>query len=64
MGVGSFLLDQVEVAARAAGRHEIRLYTHEKMTENLDYYPRRGYVETHRAVGEGRSRVYFSKLLS
>ena len=64
MGVGSFLLDQVEVAARAAGRNEIRLYTHEKMTENLDYYPRRGYVETHRAVGEGRSRVYFNKLLS
>ena len=64
MGVGSFLLDQVEVAARAAGRQEIRLYTHEKMTENLDYYPRRGYVETHRAVGEGRSRVYFSKRLA
>jgi ribosomal protein S18 acetylase RimI-like enzyme len=63
-GVGSFLLDQVEVAARAAGRHEIRLYTHEKMTENLDYYPRHGYEETHRAVDEGRSRVYFSKLLS
>jgi ribosomal protein S18 acetylase RimI-like enzyme len=64
MGIGSFLLDQVEAAARAEGRHEIRLYTHEKMTENLDYYPRHGYVETHRAVGEGRSRVYFSKHLS
>ena len=63
MGIGSFLLDQVDAAARASGRDEIRLYTHEKMTENLALYPRRGYVETHRAVGDGRSRVYFRKQL-
>jgi hypothetical protein len=33
------------------------------MTENLAYYPRRGYVETHRTVADGFSRVYFSKRL-
>ncbi len=31
------------------------------MTQNLAYYPRRGYVETHRAVHEGFHRVFFSK---
>jgi hypothetical protein len=43
---------------------EIRLYTNEAMTENLDYYPRRGYRETHRATQDGYQRVFFSKALS
>jgi hypothetical protein len=42
---------------------EIRLYTNEAMTENLGYYPRRGYTETHRARDEGVSRVFFRKAL-
>jgi hypothetical protein len=40
---------------------EIRLYTNEAMTENLAYYPRRGYTETHRAAEDGFNRVFFRK---
>ncbi len=60
-GAGSALLAYADEAARAAGRSEIRLYTNEAMTENLDYYPRRGYTETHRAEADGYRRVYFSR---
>jgi cation transport regulator ChaC len=31
------------------------------MIENLAYYPRRGYRETHRAVQHGFRRVFFAK---
>ena len=31
------------------------------MTENLAYYPRRGYAETHRAEQDGFRRVFFRK---
>jgi N-acetylglutamate synthase-like GNAT family acetyltransferase len=37
--VGSRLLRLAEEQARALGVREVRLYTHEKMTENLAYYP-------------------------
>lgn len=43
---------------------EIRLYTNEAMTENLAYYPRHGYTETHRAEQDGFRRVYFRKRLA
>lgn len=31
------------------------------MTENLAYYSRRGYAETHRAEQDGFRRVFFRK---
>ena len=34
------------------------------MTENLDFYPRLGYLETHRISEDGFDRVYFEKDLS
>jgi hypothetical protein len=34
------------------------------MTENLAYYPRRGFVEIGRRVEDGFRRVYFSKQLN
>ena len=34
------------------------------MTSNTDYYLRRGFVETHRAVENGYRRIYFSRRLS
>jgi hypothetical protein len=43
--------------------HEIRLYTNEAMTENLDRCPRRGYHETHRSTQNGYQRVFFSKVV-
>ena len=62
-GIGARLLAFAEQQARALGRDEIRLYTNEAMTENLGYYPRRGYTETHRAEQDGFRRVFFRKRL-
>jgi ribosomal protein S18 acetylase RimI-like enzyme len=63
LGIGTMLLDAVDAFARSNGLDEIRLYTNEAMTANLSYYPRRGYVETHRAEADGFKRVYFSRRL-
>src|SRR5437868_5608533 len=60
-GIGARLLGLAEEHARAFGLGEIRLYTNEAMTENLAYYPRHGYTETHRAEQEGFRRVFFRK---
>ena len=62
-GVGSRLLDFAEERARDLGLGEIRLYTNEAMTENLAYYARRGFTETHRSVDHGYRRVFFTKHL-
>jgi GNAT superfamily N-acetyltransferase len=62
-GLGTRLLALAEAQARLRGLTEIRLYTNLAMTENLAYYPRRGYAETHRAQEDGYSRVYFTKRL-
>jgi hypothetical protein len=34
------------------------------MTENLAYYPRHAYIETHRAEQDGFRRVFFRKPLT
>ena len=60
-GVGGELLAFAEDHARRLGLSQVRLYTNEAMTENLVYYPRRGYVETHRAEQDGYRRVFFRK---
>jgi hypothetical protein len=52
-----------DARARELGLGAIRLYTNAAMTENLALYPRRGYVETHRAEADGFSRVYSSTRL-
>jgi GNAT superfamily N-acetyltransferase len=62
-GIGARLLALAEDQARRLGLAEIRLYTNVAMTENLVYYPRHGYVETHRGESDGFSRVYFAKRL-
>jgi GNAT superfamily N-acetyltransferase len=63
-GTGSRMLALAEERAREYGLAELRLYTHEAMTENIAYYPRRGYVETHRGGDGGYRRVFFSKKLA
>jgi GNAT superfamily N-acetyltransferase len=60
-GIGGRLLAVAEDQARSRGLSEIRLYTNEAMTENLRYYARRGYTETHRAEQDGYRRVFFRK---
>jgi GNAT superfamily N-acetyltransferase len=62
-GVGRALVAFAEDEARRRGHAEIRLYTHEKMTENIAMYPRLGYAETHRAQQAGYDRVFFRKKL-
>jgi ribosomal protein S18 acetylase RimI-like enzyme len=62
-GIGARLLALADDQATALGLTEIRLYTNVAMTENLAYYPRHGYTETHRGEGDGFSRVYFTKRL-
>ena len=44
-GLGGALLDRAEALAQANGHTEVRLYTHQKMTENRAIYAHRGYVE-------------------
>jgi GNAT superfamily N-acetyltransferase len=63
-GVGARLLAFAEEHARSLRLPEIRLYTNEAMTENLAYYPRHGYTETHRAQQDGFRRVFFRKRLN
>jgi len=60
-GLGAALLDHADAEAAAADRTEIRLYTNVSMVENLDYYPRRGFTETHRGSDEGYERVYYRR---
>lgn len=60
-GVGSRLLQVAEDHARRSGLRSMRLYTNERMTENLSYYSRRGFVETHRQIDAGYRRVYFER---
>jgi ribosomal protein S18 acetylase RimI-like enzyme len=62
-GIGSMLIEFAEQHARAHGLTEIRLFTNEKMTENLAYYPRRGFTEVGRRTEAGFQRVFFSKTL-
>jgi N-acetylglutamate synthase-like GNAT family acetyltransferase len=64
LGVGAALLALAEQEATRQGLAELRLYTHERMTENLAYYPRRGYVETHRTDDGTFHRVHFAKRLA
>jgi GNAT superfamily N-acetyltransferase len=62
-GIGGLLLERAETEARAAGLPAIRLYTHERMTENLAFYGRRGFVETGRRSEAGFDRVFLEKRL-
>ena len=63
-GVGYALMLHAENVARGLGLPEVRLYTNEKMSENLAYYPRLGYVETGREEVFGFHRVKLRKRLA
>ena len=60
-GHGRALLERADQDARDQGLVEIRLCTNEAMTENLEFYPRRGFHETSRGVQDGYHRVFFAK---
>ena len=62
-GLGRQLIAFAEDEARRLGHAELRLYTHEKMTENVALYTRLGFVETGRGHEAGYDRVFMTKRL-
>lgn len=62
-GIGRALIGFAERHARGLSLPAVELYTNERMTENLSFYPALGYVETDRRREEGFARVYFRKQL-
>ncbi len=62
-GLGRELMDLAEGRARRDGLPDIRLYTNEKMHENLAIYARLGFEETERKVDGGYRRVFMRKRL-
>ena len=62
-GIGTVLIAHVEayLSGLAAG---YRLYTNVKMTRNIRWYQRLGFVEMGRGIENGFERVYFHKTLS
>ncbi|MFJ4064298.1 GNAT family N-acetyltransferase [Pseudomonas sp. NPDC089996] len=62
-GIGKVLMRYCEARSRQVGCNAVRLYTHERMTENIEIYRKLGYVETHRAEAQGFARVFMRKAL-
>ena len=60
-GVGKSLIKFCEEEARRLGLGAVRLYTNEKMIENLSIYPRLGYDEVDRRTEDAFNRVFFTK---
>ena len=63
-GIGRALLTFAEQEATRQGYTELRLYTHERMTENLAMYPALGWQETGRGNQSGYARVFFRKQIT
>lgn len=63
-GLGRRLIEFAEREARRLGFAELRLYTHEKMTENIALYRRKGFAETGRGEEAGYRRVFMCKRLA
>ena len=62
-GLGRELVAFTEGRARRDGLPEVRLYTNEKMHENLAVYARLGFEETGRRLDGGYQRVFMRKRL-
>ena len=60
-GLGRRLMEFAASETAAANLPEIRLYTNEQMWENLAFYERLGFEETHRKLDEGYRRVFLRK---
>ncbi len=62
-GLGRRLIAFAESEALRLGYTELRLYTHERMTENIALYTRLGFRETGRGHDAGYDRVFMTKAL-
>ena len=60
-GCGRALVSFAESEARRLGYRELRLYTHQKMTENLALYQRLDFEEIGRGHQDGYDRVFMRK---
>ena len=60
-GLGRSLMAFAESEALRQGFHSLRLYTNEKMTENIAFYGRLGYRETGRDILRERYVVHMRK---
>jgi ribosomal protein S18 acetylase RimI-like enzyme len=60
-GLGPRLLEFAEREAAARDVRELRLYTHERMTENIELYERLGWTEYDRLAEHGFARVFMRK---
>ena len=63
-GLGRGLVSFAESEARRLGYAELRLYTHEMMTENIAVYTRLGFRETGRGREAGYDRVFMTKAIA
>ncbi len=63
-GLGRTLIAFAEAEARRIGFSELRLYTHESMTENIELYTRLGFEETGREHEAGYDRVFMRKRIN
>jgi GNAT superfamily N-acetyltransferase len=63
-GYGRQLLAFADAEATRRGYHELRLYTHEKMHENVVIYSAHGWQEYARANEAGYDRVFMRKRLT
>jgi ribosomal protein S18 acetylase RimI-like enzyme len=63
-GLGRELVAFAETEARRLGFAELRLYTHQKMTENIALYRRLGFRESGRGYAAGYDRVFMRKLIA
>ncbi len=62
-GIGKRLIAFCEAEAKRSNATSVKLYTNEKMTENLSIYPHLGYRETERKTEDGFNRVFFEKFI-
>lgn len=60
-GIGRSLVAFAEQRARELAFARVTLYTSERMTENLAFYPALGYRVVDRRRDEGSDRVFFEK---
>ena len=60
-GIGRALLDFASEQASQRAVDELRLYTHERMTSNIELYKRLGWEEYDRLEQHGFARVFMRK---
>ena len=63
-GIGKSLMRFAEQVAHRLHVAEVRLYTHERMVENIAFYESLGYEVTERRPEKGFKRVFMRKRLA